>query len=103
MSTTTQQAEGGCVAAAAARLSEGEQAARTERFNLGHLSKLLLSLGEEIGEPRFDEPLTDLDCQDFGLRVEYVAHLIEVHADALAKALDIIETATDSLVEGGAQ
>ena len=58
-------------------------------------------MGEEIGEP--NDERTELECQDWGLRVEYVASLIKVHVSALAEALDIIETATDSLVDGGAQ
>ena len=100
MSATTQQAEGGCTTAVD-RLSAGQQAARTERFNLGHLSKLLHLLGEEIGYP--SDERTDLECQDWGLRVEYIASLIEVHVSALGEALDIIEAATDSIIDGGGQ
>lgn len=99
MSATTQQTEGGCIVAAAS-LSEGEQAARTEKFNLGHLSKLLNLLREEIG--KLNDERTDLECQGWGLRVEHVASLIEVHVSALGEALDIIETATNSLVDGAA-
>ena len=75
-----------------------EEASR-QRFNLGHLGKLLLSLGEEIGEPHAER--TDLEWQDLGLRVEYLANQLGAHVEALDEALDVIEEAHER--DGGDQ
>lgn len=63
--------------------------AMEQRFRLGHLANLLKSLGDEIGTLPAER--VSLDCQDLGLRVEYVADLLAEHADTLGEALDTME------------
>jgi len=65
-----------------------EEASR-QRFNLGHLAKLLLSLGGEIGKPHADRD--SLEWQDLGLRVEYLANQLQDHVEALDEAIDVID------------
>lgn len=60
-----------------------------QRYRLGHLSALLRLLADEIGEPHAER--TDLEWQDLGLRVEYVADLLAEHVDDLERALETLE------------
>jgi hypothetical protein len=69
------------------------ESASEQRFNLGHLGRLLLSLGDEIGTPHSGR--TDLEWQDLGLRVEYLAKVLLDHVDALDEALEVIEEAQE--------
>lgn len=75
----------------ASDLADAIEAASEQRYNLGHLGRLLLSLGEHIGRPCADR--TSLEWQDLGLRVEYVAKTMLGHVKALDEALNVIEAA----------
>jgi hypothetical protein len=76
-----------------ADLADALQVATEQRFRLGHLANLLKSLGDEIG--RLPAERASLECQDLGLRVEYVSDLLAEHADKLGEALDTMEGRID--------
>jgi hypothetical protein len=74
-------------------LTAALQVAIEQRFRLGHLANLLKSLGDEIG--RLPAERASLECQDLGLRVEYVSDLLAEHADKLGEVLDTMEGRLD--------
>jgi len=73
-------------------------AADDERIKIGHAVALLLMLGEHIGRPGLCPE--DVECQDLGLRVAYLAQQIVRHAEDLDNDLQEIESAVMALERG---
>lgn len=80
------------------------EAARTvaddRRLDLGHAVALLEMLGDHIASPRLCPD--ELECQDLGLRVEYLARQIARHTEELGKELEKIELAAMAMGRGDA-
>lgn len=83
----------------AKKVEAARLAAEDERFKIGHAVALLEMLGEHIGRPGVCPD--DLECQELGLRVEYLAQQIGRHAEDLHKELRKIEAAAMALGRGG--
>ncbi len=63
-----------------------------ERYRIQHAAALLLMLGDDIGTPFSGR--SDLEQQELGARVEYLAEQIEAHCKALGAGLEaLIEAA----------
>lgn len=65
--------------------------AMDERFRLGHAASLLKLVGDCVGTPCQVDHMSDMELQERGLTVEYLADLVEEHAAALGEALSQLE------------
>jgi len=70
-------------------LRNGVDGVNTEKCNLSHVSALLMQLGAEISTPGAN--YTDMECQDLGNRVEYLAGQLDRHMADLEKSVETID------------
>jgi len=73
------------------KLQVAEQVSRDQQYNIGHAAALLATMAREAGIKCIGRRGGDLDMEARWLRVEYLAGLIEGHADALGGGLDKLD------------
>src|SRR5580704_5666710 len=62
-----------------------EDEVSAEAYGLGHLGELMELMGDCVGTP--GAGWTNLQMQQIGLRIEYMAGLVKRHAEVIGKAL----------------
>jgi hypothetical protein len=77
-----------------------EDEATAEAYGLGHLGELMELFGDCVSTPHAG--WTNLQMQQIGLRIEYMAGLVKRHAEAIGKTLVDIRTTAERMTKGGA-
>jgi hypothetical protein len=74
--------------------------ASAEAYGLGHLGELMELFGDCVSTPYAG--WTNMQMQQIGLRIEYMAGLVKGHAEAIGKTLEEIRDTAGRMQEGGA-
>ena len=82
----------------AKKIEAARSAADDRRLDLRHAVVILEMVGDHIATPGLCPE--DLECQELGLRVEYMARVIARHTEDLAKELEKIEVALLAMSRG---